>query len=341
MRISFPANLPRLQMKRQVGTCGETYIAARKSIPALSLYLSSVSDVSTHVFPDIDRGTAVSTVSARESRAMDVKTRTELPIELYTHILTSLPPGDASTVKTLLSFFAANKLMHTIASASVVWKPVYEVQYTQCVPENEAQRRAELGDSNFYKLFRRRHEIDRRALALVDEIRLNVEGRSARARVLAREYSFDVWEALRVESVLPLPKYFRSPQDKAKDIEPAPHAFPRRYWARAVQGVIARYWAVDMWKRVVAGDQNVTFEELLMGFSAFFGWSPQAVSECMTVGLNVYDTHVVCRAGCSSLSCWIMQRRAAARALSGTTSYWTRWTRNSTCVKSARESSRT
>ncbi|KAI0801074.1 hypothetical protein C8Q74DRAFT_1364725 [Fomes fomentarius] len=213
---------------------------------------------------------------------MDVKTRPELPIELYTHILKSLPPGDASTVKTLLSFFAVNTVLRTVASASIVWKPVYEAQYTQCVPENEARRRAELGNSNFYKLFRRRHEIDRRALALVDEIRLNVEGRSARARVLAREYSFDVWDALRVESVLPLPKYFRRPpQDKAEDIEPAPHAFPRRYWARAVQGVIARYWAVVMWKRAVAGDQKVTFEELLMGFSAFFGWSPQLLAKML------------------------------------------------------------
>ena len=203
------------------------------------------------------------------------KTRPELPVELYTHVLGLLDPKQPISLKTLFSVLWTNHYLRTAASVSNLWKPYYELRYTQCVPENEARRRAQFGE-DYFRLYMKRRELDHRALALVDLIRLEIPGRSARARVLVQELSFDVWDALRAETVLPLPKYFRSPQDKST-VEAAPHAFPRRYWARAVQGVVARYWAVRMWQRAAAGDFAVTFEEVLMGFSAFFGWSPYAV----------------------------------------------------------------
>ena len=215
------------------------------------------------------------------------KTRPELPVELYTHVLGCLDPKDPSSLKTLFSVLWTSTYLRTAASASTLWKPYYELRYTQCVPENEARRRAQFGD-DYFKLYMKRRELDHRALTLVDGIRLEIVGRNARARVLAQELSFDVWDALRAETVLPLPKYFRSPRDKGME-DPAPHAFPRRYWARAVQGVIARYWAVRMWQRAVTGDPGVTFEEVLLGFSTFFGWSPYAV--CCSQG-------VACRLRC-------------------------------------------
>ncbi|KAI0715409.1 hypothetical protein C8Q76DRAFT_796170 [Earliella scabrosa] len=209
---------------------------------------------------------------------MDRKTRPELPVELYTHTLNFLPLEDASTLRTLHSVLSTSTYLRAAASSSLVWKPIYKRRYTQCVPAHEARRRAQFGD-DYFRLFVERRRLDREALLLVDEIRLNIAGRGARARVLAREYSFDVWDALTAETVLPLPKYFRSPHHLNSERDPAPQAFPRRYWARAVQGVIARYWAVEMWKRAVAGDDEVTFEEVLMGFSAFFGWSPYSLAK--------------------------------------------------------------
>ncbi len=203
------------------------------------------------------------------------KTRPELPVELYTHALEFLDPNQPSSVETLFSVLWTNNYLRTAASVSSLWKPYHDLRYTQCVPENKARRRAQFGE-DYYKLYMKRRELDHRALTLVDAIRLEIPGRSARARVLAQELSFDVWDVLRAETVLPLPEYFRSPRDEITG-EAAPQAFPRRYWARAVQGVIARYWAVRMWQRAVAGDPGVTFEEVLLGFSTFCGWSPYAV----------------------------------------------------------------
>ncbi|RPD82367.1 hypothetical protein L226DRAFT_528536 [Lentinus tigrinus ALCF2SS1-7] len=207
------------------------------------------------------------------------KTRPELPVELYTHALGFLDPKDPSALKTLFSVLWTSTYLRTAASVSSIWKPYYESRYTQCVPENEARRHAQFG-GNYFKLYMKRRELDHRALELVDGIRLEIPGRSARARVLAQELSFDVWDALRAETVLPVPKYFRSRHDKST-VDAAPHAFPRRYWARAVQGVIARYWAVRMWQRAVAGDPGVTFEEVLLGFSTFLGWSPYVLSQAL------------------------------------------------------------
>ena len=204
----------------------------------------------------------------------------ELPVELYTHILSFLPLEEASTLKTLHSVLGTSTYLRAIVSSSSAWKPIYQQRYTQCVPANEARRRAQFGN-DYLKLFLERRRLDHDALSLVDEIRLNIAGRSSRARVLAREYSFDVWDALEAETVLPVPQYCRCPYrrlDQDSEREAAPQALPRRYWAGAVQGVIARYWAVEMWKRAVAEDDAVTFEEVLMGFSAFFGWSPFSVS---------------------------------------------------------------
>ncbi|KAI0719979.1 hypothetical protein C8T65DRAFT_634493 [Cerioporus squamosus] len=209
--------------------------------------------------------------------SVEGKTRPELPVELYTHALEFLDPSNPSSVKTLFSVLWTSTYLRTAASVSSVWKTYYNLRYTQCVPENEARRRAQFGE-DYFKLYMKRRELDHRALTLVDAIRLEIPGRSARARVLAQELSFDVWDALRAETVLPLPKYFRSPHDKSS-VEAAPQAFPRRYWARTVQGVIARYWAVRMWQKAVAGDPGVTFEEVLLGFSTFFGWSPYALAQ--------------------------------------------------------------
>ena len=48
----------------------------------------------------------------------------------------------------------------------------------------------------------------------------------------------------------------------AAHLSAPPHALPRRYWAWAAQGVIARAWAVRTWQRAVVSEgTEVSLEE--------------------------------------------------------------------------------
>ncbi|KAH9898205.1 hypothetical protein C8Q73DRAFT_684001 [Cubamyces lactineus] len=206
--------------------------------------------------------------------ASDSHRRVELPSELYTYILGFYDLECDIGLKTILSVLATNRYLRVAASAPIVWKPYYTARYTHSVPENEQRRRSLFGD-DYRLLYAARRDLDRQALRLLDEIRTNIAGRNAKACVLVKVYSFDVWDALRLEATLQLPAYFCRHKPTQP---PAPHALPRRYWAAIAQGVIARYWAVQMWQKVAAGDFSTTMEEMLCGFSAFFGWSPTEIA---------------------------------------------------------------
>lgn len=82
--------------------------------------------------------------------------------------------------------------------------PCYELRYTQRVGENDACGLSQFGE-DYFKLHVKRREPDHRALTLVDLIRLEIPRCSTRAGIVV-----DVLDALRVETVLPLPKNFRS-----------------------------------------------------------------------------------------------------------------------------------
>ena len=82
--------------------------------------------------------------------------------------------------------------------------PCYELRYTQRVGENDACGLSQFGE-DYFKLHVKRRGPDHRALTLVDLIRLEIPRCSTRAGIVV-----DVLDALRVETVLPLPKNFRS-----------------------------------------------------------------------------------------------------------------------------------
>ncbi|KZT02433.1 uncharacterized protein LAESUDRAFT_738725 [Laetiporus sulphureus 93-53] len=208
-----------------------------------------------------------------------------LPTEVYAHILSFLPAAKDladESVKTLVACLSANSALRDAALHPGLWEPHYRTRYTECVEEHEAKRRVAVGD-NWQKLYVMRREIDRRALALVDEIRLQLQGRHVKAREFVRKYSFDAWDALEVEAELPLPAYFRPASDA--DIEAdmnweVPHALPRRYWARAVMGVIARHHTLQLWTRLFCYSEDedaIPFEDALAGLSAFFDKSPRRI----------------------------------------------------------------
>ncbi|CDO72969.1 hypothetical protein BN946_scf185007.g23 [Trametes cinnabarina] len=205
--------------------------------------------------------------------------RPELPLEIWTNVFRSFShPWPNSCDEDLLSVLATNRYLRAAASASCLWKPYYEARYTHSDPDNEKLREDQYG-SDYKSLYFKRREIDYNALRLVDEIRTDLIGRNAKACILAKEFSFDIWDALRLETRLALPLGFCYDPEKNGCPPPEPHAYPREYWASMMQGVIARYWAIKMWQRVAKKDPAVSLEEMMCGFSAFFGLSHLQISE--------------------------------------------------------------
>ena len=110
-------------------------------------------------------------------------------------------------------------------------------------------------------------------------IRAHPTDRDAPAAWIASELSAaGIWDALEEETTLPIPRVFRDPDGgDDMDEEPAPYALPRRYWAKATLGALARKEAVETWctllnstlSRVADG-----FEEMLKGLSAFTDLAP-------------------------------------------------------------------
>ncbi|KAH9937278.1 uncharacterized protein B0H18DRAFT_969901, partial [Fomitopsis serialis] len=207
-----------------------------------------------------------------------------LPTELYAYVLRFLPPDDDAadtSVKALVHCLGANSQLRAAAKQSSIWKPHYRARYTECVEEREAERRAK-AKGDYRRMYIARRELDRRALEAVDEIRLQLSGRHAKAAAFVKEFSFDVWNALEREARLPLPAYLWSvdeggylEEDIDMDVEEVPHALPRRYWAKAIMG---------------EDDQLVTFEEALAGLSAFYDQSPKHISTWL--GMLVHDCRV-------------------------------------------------
>ncbi|EMD41920.1 hypothetical protein CERSUDRAFT_110478 [Gelatoporia subvermispora B] len=203
-----------------------------------------------------------------------------LPVELYVHILTSLPPSDAG-LTTLVSCLSANSVLRSAALTSSLWEPFYRARYTECVEEREAELRATYG-GDWRLLFRARRRVDRAALRELDETAAELAGRHRKASRFAKEYSFDVWNALEREAHLPPPRIFRrdtqgGPNDDSDGENDISHALPRRYWARVMLGVIARRYAIEKLVRVCAGDESIDFEETLACLSAFYDESPKRI----------------------------------------------------------------
>lgn len=210
------------------------------------------------------------------SRDMDVGRKVpQLPLEILTEAFTFLFCFGADLgLRTLFSLLVTSRYIRAAASPNVIWRPYYQARYTHSVWVQEKRRHAHYHGDYRLQYFARRIR-DKEALRLLDDIRTQVTGRGPKARKLVNEFSFDVWDALRVERLLPVPKFFRQTWEGLGPA--APNAFPRRYWAGVAQGIIARAWAVRTWKQVASGHPSVSFEDMIAAFSAFHEWSPTEV----------------------------------------------------------------
>ncbi|KAI8990459.1 Transglutaminase-like superfamily-domain-containing protein [Trametes punicea] len=213
----------------------------------------------------------------------------KIPVELYVQILNELPGRQPSTLTTVLSFLSASTVTRAAALERPVWEKLYRSRYTHCDETNEQQRRDRCG-GDLRLMFMERYKQDSTALSLLDAIRtadLMYREASSTASQIVREMSFDVWDALELETQLPIPKVFRDPASDDMAEEPAPHALPRRFWARCLMGAIARSYVVRRWRRLLDHDEETTFDDVLAGFSAFLDRSPkEAVAQLDALALQ-------------------------------------------------------
>ena len=200
-----------------------------------------------------------------------------LPVEIYTHILTQLPGREPTTTTTVVSFLAANSVTRAGALDQRLWHELYIARYLRSVRSNEVERNARLGD-DWRLMYIERYKLDRTALMLLDHIRTHPEDRRAPADRLAQELSFDVWDAIELESQIPIPLAFRAAVNEvataSDDQVPITCALPRRFWAKAALGALARLRAVHAWGRIENVEDQCSFEDVVLGFSAFTDVSP-------------------------------------------------------------------
>jgi F-box protein 21 len=93
-------------------------------------------------------------------------------------------------------------------------------------------------------------------------------------------HRFDVWDALEIEQARP----YLWDADTIQDSDMEPCTMTRTFWASALLGAITRHYAVQVWAKAVAAqddamaDPEPSFEGVFLGLSSFYGVSPFAVS---------------------------------------------------------------
>ena len=202
-----------------------------------------------------------------------------LPVEIYAHILTQLPGREPTTTTTVVSFLAANSVTRAGALDQRLWHELYIARYLRSVRSNEVERNARLGD-DWRLMYIERYKLDRTALKLLDYIRTHPEDRTTPADRLAKELSFDVCDAIELESQVAIPHVFRdAASGVGEDQVAATHALPRRFWAKAALGALLRSRAAQVWGRAENAPNQYSFEDILVGFSAFTDVSPFQASQ--------------------------------------------------------------
>ena len=228
----------------------------------------------------------------------------QLPVELHILILLQLPGRDPASLTTVISYLSATPVTRAAALDRAVWQRLYSARYTHSIPAKESERRARLG-TDWHALFIERFQLDRSALDLVHFVRthpLPADRKAPASRLVSNEMSFDVWDALELESQLPIPYIFCAPTEKDDGKEGLggvpDNALPRRFWAKTALGVIARNWAMAAWCEGHQPDTRSSIFELLSALSAFADVSPFQVRTHLAV-CQADLTHRLCRLQCS------------------------------------------
>lgn len=190
-----------------------------------------------------------------------------LPLDVLIHILSLLPTerqyGLDQSVKCLTGFAAASHLFRDAAAISTLWEPHYRARYAYCSRDREVQRKQQF-NGNWALMYAERRRIDRTALRLLDSVVEDRIGRFNHAAILA-QFSFDIWDVLDLETQQPLPKLYAEDNQLPETVHP--YALPRVYWAKSIQGVIAKDYTMQLWSQRA----DLSFTDAFSTLSSFFG----------------------------------------------------------------------
>ncbi|KII94085.1 hypothetical protein PLICRDRAFT_171762 [Plicaturopsis crispa FD-325 SS-3] len=216
----------------------------------------------------------------------------QIPYDIYVHILAQLQPcrsRDDLAAKTILHCTEANSNLRSAATLPVLWESHYRTRYIHCDPRREAARR-EASGGDWRLMYVERRRIDKQVLDILDATVEESTGRHDHARKLTQEFAYDAWDSLELESQCRLPDNFRDSddsEDPVPDETIAPHAVTRRFWAKAMLGLITRHNAIGVWSNLMPAEgaspaqAEVSLEDAFSGLSAFFGVSPKQLSSTL------------------------------------------------------------
>ncbi|KAJ7631118.1 YccV-like-domain-containing protein, partial [Roridomyces roridus] len=193
----------------------------------------------------------------------------QLSLDLYISILEHVPVqryGDS--VETLVTFSQTSTILREASQVTSLWEPFYRARYRFSEEIHEFRRKVDL-DNNWRLMYAERRRKDKIALGLLDRIVDTRQGRYRHAATLTA-MSFDVWDAMEIESSLPVPSLF----DVNPQVGTRPCISPtRRFWASSILDTIAKRSAIMQWGNLVSEDgENVpSFVQAHSSLSCFFG----------------------------------------------------------------------
>lgn len=119
-------------------------------------------------------------------------------------------------------------------------------------------------------MYYERCRIDTVALELVRDITLHRVGRNEKA-ILLSGMGLDVWDILDIET-----KY--APDTRSLSNVDPPYALTQNFWVRQMLEVIAQWEAVQRWAThsgdaQMPAEKRASYEQTILGLSAFFGKS--------------------------------------------------------------------
>ncbi|KAJ6621183.1 hypothetical protein B0H10DRAFT_2019132 [Mycena sp. CBHHK59/15] len=213
-----------------------------------------------------------------------------LPLDAYIYVLGQLTAHRTnSDVSVLVNFSQASTFLREAALVPSLWEPHYRARYLHSEQNHESISKLTFS-GNWRLMYIERRKKDKLALRLLDEIVSDRALRYQHAGLLV-SMSFDVWDALEIETLQPVPPIFGG----CPEVAVAPHALTRRFWAESVLGTISRRFAIIQWGCLVNRDteNSLSFVDAFSSLSCFFGKAPQEMASHLAILGNACHEYLI------------------------------------------------
>jgi len=197
-----------------------------------------------------------------------------LPLDLHITILRCLPPSrcrlaEDVALQTLVTYSMASSLLREAMSTPTLWEQHYRKRYRHNNSDTENLRRLRC-EGNWRLMYYERCRIDMVALELIRDVTLHRVGRNEKAIMLSG-MGLDIWDVLDIET-----EY--APDTRSLSNLDPPYALTQHFWVRQMLDIIAQEEAVRHWATLpkdaqVLVEKRPSFEQAMLGLSAFFGKS--------------------------------------------------------------------